>query len=65
MVRPYPQYEELKTPVALVFAEDLTALQDLIIQDANALDETTEENLDRHLQVYNKSIKEGLAYSTP
>ncbi|KAK3064929.1 hypothetical protein LTS18_002286 [Coniosporium uncinatum] len=64
MVRPCPQHEELKTPVALVSVEDPTALRDLIIQDANTFDETSKENLDKHFQVYDKSIKEGLAHGT-
>ncbi|KAF2808243.1 uncharacterized protein BDZ99DRAFT_344301, partial [Mytilinidion resinicola] len=62
IVRPCPQDEELKTPVALVSAEALMSLQDLIIkQDAHTLDETSKRNLKRHLQIYDNTVKAGLA----
>jgi hypothetical protein len=65
MVRPCPQDEELKTPVALVSAEALMSLQDLIIkQDCQALDETSKRNVKRHLQIYDNAVKAGLAQGT-
>jgi hypothetical protein len=47
----YRQDEELQTPVTPVSAEAFMSLQNLIIQqDANPLDETSKQNLAKHLQ---------------
>jgi hypothetical protein len=49
-VGPYRQNVELQTPVTPVLAEALMSLQNLIIQrDAYILDETSKQNLARHL----------------
>jgi hypothetical protein len=45
-----PQDEVLQTPVTPVSAEALMSLQKLIKQDAHALDETSKQNLQRHVQ---------------
>jgi len=46
-----PQDVVLQTPVTLVLAKAFMALQNLIIkQDAYALDETSKQSLQRHLQ---------------
>jgi hypothetical protein len=45
-----PQDEVLQTPVTPVTAEALTSLHNLIQQDAHALDETSKQRLQRHVQ---------------
>jgi hypothetical protein len=48
---------EPQTPVTLVLAESFMSLQNLIIQqDAQALDETSKQNLARHLQKCTKAF---------
>jgi len=44
------QDEVLQTPVTLVTTEALTSLQNLIKQDAHALDKTSKQRLQRHVQ---------------
>jgi len=52
----YRQEEELQTPLTPVSAEAFISLQNLIIQqDAHALDETSKQNLAKHLQKCNGS----------
>jgi hypothetical protein len=45
-----PQGEVLQTPVTPVTSEALTLLHNLITQDAHALDETSKQRLQRHVQ---------------
>jgi hypothetical protein len=49
-VGPHLQDEILRTPVTPVSAEALMSLQNLIKQDAHALDETSKKSLQRHVQ---------------
>jgi DDE superfamily endonuclease len=49
-VGPCPQGELLQTPVTPVTSEALTSLHNLITQDAHALDETSKQRLQRHVQ---------------
>ena len=46
----YPQYEVLQTPVTPVSTEALTSLHNMIKQDAHALNETSIQRLQRHVQ---------------
>jgi hypothetical protein len=60
----YRQDEELQTPVTPVSAEAFMSLQNLIIQqDANALDETSKQNLAKHLQKCTKAFQKSSALS--
>jgi hypothetical protein len=53
-----PQEVVLQTPVTPASAEALMSLQNLIIQqDAHALDETSKQNLQRHLQKFVKAVQ--------
>jgi hypothetical protein len=53
---------ELQTPVTPVSAEAFISLQNLIIQqDAHALDETSKQNLARHLQKCTKAFQKSSA----
>jgi len=67
--QPHEQYPvwptpiEPQTPVTLVLAEAFMSLQDLIIQrDAYALDETSKQNLAKHLQKCTKAFQKSFAY---
>ena len=54
------------TPVTPVSAESLMLLQNLIIQrDAHTLDETSKQNLARHLQKFVKAVQKNLCYGHP
>jgi hypothetical protein len=60
----YRQDEELQTPLTPVSAEAFTSLQNLIIQqDAYALDETSKQNLAKHLQKCTKAFQKSSALS--
>ena len=62
----YRQDVELQTPVAPVSVEALMSLQNLIIQrDAHALDETSKQNLARHLQEICQSFLKILCQGYP
>jgi len=53
-----PDVEPPATPATPVSAEALTLLQNLIIQqDARTLDETSRQNLEKHVQKFVKAIK--------
>jgi hypothetical protein len=53
---------EVQTPVTPVSAEAFMSLQNLIIQrDAHALDETSKQNLVRHLQKCTKAFQKSSA----
>ena len=57
-----PQDAIPQTPVTPVSAEALGSLQDLILkQDAHALDETSKQNLKRHLQKFAKATRASFA----
>ncbi|KAH8588708.1 hypothetical protein B0O99DRAFT_600493 [Bisporella sp. PMI_857] len=57
---------EVQTPVTPVSAEGFMSLQNLIIQqDAHALDETSKQNLARHLQKCAKAFQKTSAQSVP
>lgn len=61
-VGPHPQDTVPQTPVTPVSAEGLLSLQNLIIKhDAHALDETSKQNLQRHLQKFTKAAQSSLA----
>ncbi|OBT39571.1 hypothetical protein VE00_09486 [Pseudogymnoascus sp. WSF 3629] len=63
-VGPRQQDVELQTPVTPVSAEALMSLQSLIIQrDAHALDETSKQNLARHLQKFVNAGQKSFAKS--
>jgi hypothetical protein len=56
---------EPQTPVTPVLAEAFMSLQKLIIQrDAHALDETSKQNLSRHLQKCTKAFQKSSAQGT-
>jgi hypothetical protein len=60
----YQQDVEPQTPITLVLAESFMSLQNLIIQrDAYALDETSKQNLARHLQKCTKAFQKSSAQS--
>ncbi|KAG9229290.1 hypothetical protein BJ875DRAFT_351860, partial [Amylocarpus encephaloides] len=60
----YRQDVELQTPVTPVSAEAFMSLQNLIIQrDAHALDETSKQNLGKHLQKCTKAYQKASALS--
>ena len=60
----YRQDEELRTPLTPVSAEAFMSLQNRIIQqDAHALDETSKQNLAKHLQKCTKAFQKSFAYS--
>jgi hypothetical protein len=60
----YRQDEELRTPLTPVSAEAFISLQNRIIQqDAHALDETSKQNLAKHLQKYTKAFQKSFALS--
>jgi hypothetical protein len=60
----YRQDEELQTPLTPVSAEAFISLQNLIIQqDAHALDETSKQNLTKHLQKCTKAFQKSSALS--
>jgi hypothetical protein len=62
VVGPRQQDVELQTPVTPVSAEALMLLQSLIIQrDAHALDETSKQNLARHLQKFVNASQKSFA----
>jgi hypothetical protein len=52
---------EPQTPVTPVLAESFMSLQNLIIQDARALDETSKQKLVRHLQKGTKAFQKSSA----
>ena len=59
-VGPHLQEEVLQTPatpVSLVTTEALTSLQNLIQQDAHALDKTSKQRLQRHVQKLASAVK--------
>ena len=57
-----PQDVVLQTPVTPVSAEALMSLQNLIVkQDARALDETSRQSLQRHVQKFAKAAQKSLA----
>lgn len=59
---PRPQDKILQTPVTPVSAEALISLQNLIIeQDAHALDETSKQSLQRHVQKLANATQMSLA----
>ncbi|KFY89000.1 hypothetical protein V500_06013, partial [Pseudogymnoascus sp. VKM F-4518 (FW-2643)] len=61
-VGPRQQDVELQTPVTPVSAEALMSLQSLIIQrDAHALDETSKQDLARHLQKFVNASQKSFA----
>jgi len=61
-VGPRPTDEILRTPVTPVSAEALRSLQNLIIkQDARALDETSKQSLQRHVQKLANATQMSLA----
>ncbi|KAG9239823.1 hypothetical protein BJ878DRAFT_409013, partial [Calycina marina] len=63
-VGPCPQEAEPQTPVTPVSAEAFMSLQNLIIQrDACTLDETSKQNLARHLQIFTKAFQKSSATS--
>jgi hypothetical protein len=55
------QDAEPQTPVTPVSAESFMSLQNLIIQEAHALDETSKQSLARHLQKCTKAYKKSSA----
>ncbi|KAF8852972.1 hypothetical protein BDZ45DRAFT_558562, partial [Acephala macrosclerotiorum] len=60
----YRQDEELRTPLTPVSAEAFMSLQNRIIQhDAHALDETSKQNLAKHLQKCTKAFQKSSALS--
>jgi hypothetical protein len=63
-VRSCRQDVEPQTPVTPVSAEAFMSLQNLIIQqDAHALDETSKQNLARHLQICTRAFQKSSAKS--
>jgi hypothetical protein len=60
----YQQDEELQTPLTPVSAEAFISLQNRIIQqDAHTLDETSKQNLAKHLQKCTKAFQKSSALS--
>jgi hypothetical protein len=60
-IRSCRQDVEPQTPVTPVSAEAFMSLQNLIIQDACALDETSKQKLVRHLQKGTKAFQKSSA----
>ena len=60
-VGPRPQDKILQTPVTPASAEALKSLQDMIKQDAHALDETSKQSLQRHVQKLANATQMSLA----
>jgi hypothetical protein len=52
---------EPQIPMTPVSAESFMSLQNLIIQEAHLLDETSKQNLARHLQKCTKAFQKSLA----
>ncbi|KAJ6267361.1 hypothetical protein PSV08DRAFT_157423, partial [Bipolaris maydis] len=61
---PYQEDAVLQTPITPVSADGLMLLQNLILKDAHALDENSQQNLQRHLLKLAKATQLSLTKST-